>query len=136
MTETFRIQRFRFALPLLFSTLAACGGSSGAAPTISNLSIKPSTVSVGTASTVTGTLVVSDGDLDETEIDATITLPNGQSQALPPTVLQGAATQTSAAIQFAMLIDPPTAGKYVVSITVKDMEGMPSNTEITTIIAQ
>jgi hypothetical protein len=134
MSETLRIQRFRFALPLLLCSLAACGSST--TPTIANLSIKPPTASVGTANTLTGTLIVSDADGDETEIDATITPPGGQPQAIPSTFLQGPTGLTSASIKFTMILTPPAAGNYVVAITVKDMEGMPSNTEIATIVAQ
>ena len=140
MHTTFPTGTLRFASPLILVALAACGGGSstpsGPAPTISNFAITPATASVGKSNTLLGTLIVTDADADASEVDATIVLPTGQSQALPPTPLTGAAGNTAEVVQLAILLMPPVAGSYQVSVVVKDAEGLPSNTLTATIVAQ
>jgi hypothetical protein len=138
MNRLLPIAHLRFAASLLLCALAGCGGSKtdGAAPTISNLSIAPNDATVGTTTTFTGTLILSDPAGEESEIDATITLPGGQAQTLPPTPLQGATSLMSSPVEFVLAFAPPTAGSYQVSVFIKDSDGESSNTLTTTITAK
>ncbi len=132
-----RVLTSLLVLPALLTALAACGegGSSVPAPTISDLYLAPSAVSVGELDTLTGTLLVTDVEGDASELDGTITLPGGQAQALPPTPLQGASGLMAATVTFTLDLTPPVAGTYQVSVVVKDAEGQSSNTLTTTLDA-
>ena len=118
------------ALPVLLAALSGCGssGASEPAPVISDLSLTPTSVSAGKAATLTGTLTASDADaaVAVSSLDATITLPGGASQALPPTPLQ--APPGLAVVTFTLELTPPTAGSYEVAVFVTDTDGKTSNT--------
>jgi hypothetical protein len=138
MTKLVPIKPLRFAVSLLLCALAGCGGSNAPGPpsTISDLSITPSSATVGTTTTFTGTLHLTDPSGDESEIDGTITPPGGQPQAFQPTMLQGALGQKSVPVEFIVAFSPPLAGSYQVSVYIKDADGQPSNTLTTTITAK
>jgi hypothetical protein len=138
MNRLLPIEHLGLALCLSLGTLVGCGGSGGAVvpPTISDLVITPSTATVGTTTDFTGTLTLSDPEGDESTIDATITLPGGQSQTLPPSALQGVSGQKIAAVDVVLAFSPPTAGNYVVSVVVTDADGVASNALTATITAQ
>lgn len=136
MNQPSSLTHLRFAAPLVLCTLAACGGSSGSPPTISDLMISTDAIEVGEENTLTGTLVLSDPAGEESEIDATITLPGGQSETLPPTSLQDADGQMNATVDFAIIVAPPAAGSYGLSVFVKDSDGKSSNALMTTLTAQ
>lgn len=125
-----------FASCSLLLVLTACGNSAGTAPTISDLSLTPSEAPVGQQTTLTGKLLIDDPDGDEAEINVDFTLPGGQVQSLPSTPLQGVMGQMSAPVEFVLLLSPPTAGSYEVSVHCTDAAGNASNTLKTTIDAK
>ena len=118
--------------------LAGCGSdsaSSGTPPTISALSITPMDVTVGMSNTLTASLTVDDPEGDESEVDVTIKIPSGASQALPPTMIQGAGATTAVPLQVFLVLDPPTAGAYDLTFQCTDAEGNQSNALSTTVTA-
>jgi hypothetical protein len=126
-------------LPAAFalSGLSACSSSSSGSgapdhqpPSISNLQVtmQPNSIPVGQLTTLSGTLMLSDGDGDEQAVQASAVLPNGSRQSLPPTMLSNVSGQTSAMIQWVLVLDPPAAGTYTLSLSVDDSEGQSSNT--------
>ena len=108
-------------------SLAACTTDDSTAPTISNLTYSPSSLPVGQQSTISGMLAFSDpdGDLDQLAIE--VTLPDQSKQTLPMTDLQNVGTMTDGQIGWALIIVPPAAGAYHMSLWITDAEGNASN---------
>lgn len=119
----------RFSSPLLAATAAAitlfvsgCAGD-GAAPNVKDLTITPasaSALSVGKVGVLEGQVIVEDADGDLDELYAEITIPDGRSQTLAPTKLQGASGAKSAPVKVMLGIQPPAAGEYTLNVWIRD----------------
>ena len=122
---------------LLCLALAACASDDDtAAPTISNLTASPSSLPVGQQTTVSGTVMFSDPDGDLDQLGVEVTLPDQSKQALPMTDLQNVGTMTEGTIAWALIVVPPSAGRYDMKIWVTDAEGDPSNQLMGSAMAQ
>ncbi len=110
--------RIALALSLL---LAACASDdAGTAPMISSLTYTPMTVTVGQATTISGSIAFDDTDGDLDQLAADVALPDGSHQMLPMTDLQNVGDMTHGTIAFAMTLVPPAAGAYAFSLWITD----------------
>ncbi len=107
--------------------LVACTSDDGTAPTISNLTFAPAALPVGQQTTVSGTLAFSDPDGDLDQLGVEVTLPDQSKQTLPMTDLQNVGTMTDGSVAWALIIAPPTAGAYRMSLWITDADGHASN---------
>ena len=107
--------------------LAACTTDDNAAPTISNLTYAPNTMTVGVQTTISGSLDFSDPDGNLDQLAVEVTLPDQSKQMLPMTDLQNVGTMTEGTIAWALIVVPPSAGRYDMKIWITDVEGDPSN---------
>lgn len=124
-------------LPLVAAlALAACADDDGTAPAIANLTAAPLTAAVGATTTINGTLAFTDPDGDLAAIAITVTLPDGTTQELPASPVQGVTTQTEGTVTWALLLMPPAAGRYDLAISLLDEADHASNALTTAITAQ
>ena len=107
--------------------LVACASDDSTAPTISNLSYSPMSLPVGMQTTISGTIAFNDPDGDLEQLGAEITLPDGSKQTLPMTNLQNVGTMTDGSIGWALIVVPPSAGTYHMSLWITDADGHTSN---------
>jgi len=107
--------------------VSACATDDSADPVISDLTATPSSMTVGQQATISGTLVFDDPDGDLEELGAEITMPDGMRQALPMTDLIGVGDMTSGTLAWRMIVVPPTAGTYTLSLWLADADGHESN---------
>jgi hypothetical protein len=107
--------------------LFACSSDEGVAPEISNLTFTPTTITVGTQSTVTGSIQFTDADSDQSQIGIEVELPDQTRQSIPKTDLQGVDGQSEGTIAWAVLINPPFAGTYRFFLFITDAEDHESN---------
>jgi hypothetical protein len=112
---------------LLFTFLAACTSDDSSAPTISNLTFSPSSLSVGQQTTVSGTLAFSDPDGDLDQIGVEVTLPDQTKQTVPMTNVQNVGAMTEGTLSWAVIITPPAAGTYRLSLWITDAVEHESN---------
>jgi hypothetical protein len=103
------------------ATLFACADA-GAPPALSNLTLTPTTLDVNKQVTLQGDAIVEDADGDVSALLASITLPDGRTQPLAETALAADGVK-KAPVKVGVMLIPPTAGQYTLSIWVKDKEG-------------
>jgi len=108
-------------------SLVACTSDDSAAPKISNLTFSPSSLPVGQQSTISGTVGFSDPDGDLDQLGVEVTLPDQSKQTLPMSDLQNVGTMTDGSIAWALIIVPPSAGTYHLSLWITDAGGNASN---------
>lgn len=125
-------------------SLPACSssddGTPGAATSsfqLRELTLAPTTIPVGETSTLKGT-VSFDGKAAEgdAQFDLEVTLPGGTKQALPRSPVQGTAGVKSGSASVAVLLGPPAAGTYVVTLTMIDATGAKSNAASVDVVAK
>jgi hypothetical protein len=104
-------------------SLVACASDDTTAPTISNLTFSPTALPVGQQTTVSGTVAFSDPDGDLDQLGVEVTLPDQSKQSLPMTDLQNVGTMTDGTIAWALIIAPPAAGTYRMSLWITDADG-------------
>lgn len=120
------------SLALVLVTLSAC---SSAAPSISGLSITPTELPVGVATTLNGQFDFTDADGDLS--DVTMTIQRGtQTSSLPRAPIQGVGGQKSGKAGFAALFQSGAAGPVEVHVTAYDGAGNVSNELTTTIMVR
>lgn len=112
---------------LLCTTLAACASDDTTAPTISNLTFSPASLPVGQQTTVSGTVAFTDPDGDLDQLGVEVTLPDQTKQTLPMTDVQNVGTMTEGTLSWALIIAPPSAGTYRISIWITDADKHESN---------
>jgi len=106
-----------------------------ATPEISDLTATPSTMKVGQQATVTGTLHFDDADGDLSTLDGEITMPDGTKAALRSTDVTAIGAMTTGTLSWAMIVVPPSAGSYTLTLWVTDADGHESNRLETTATA-
>lgn len=117
---------FAFAFPfavLVTSSLLACSSeeSKGAAPTIRDFTLAPTTVEAGKATILEGEVTVEDADGDIAGLSARLMLPDGTAKDLQPNdVAAGSATTAPIKLQ-AQLALPP--GDYTLLVWARDRAG-------------
>jgi hypothetical protein len=121
---------------LLCALLAACTSDDSSAPTISNLTLSPSSLPVGQQTTVGGTITFSDPDGDLDQLGVEVTLPDQSKQTLPMTDVQNVGTMTEGTLSWALIIAPPSAGTYHMSLWITDADAHESNHLDATVTAQ
>lgn len=121
---------------LLCLALTACASDDSTAPTISNLTFSPSSLPVGQQTTVSGNFGFTDPDGDLDQLGVEVTLPDQSKQSLPMTDLQQVGTMTDGTIAWALIIAPPSAGTYHLSLWITDGDGNTSNHLEASAIAQ
>src|SRR5688572_10897000 len=92
--------------------LVACTSDDSTAPTISNLTYSPSSVTVGQQATISGTLAFVDPDGDLHQLGAEITMPDNSKQELAMVNLQNVGSMTDGSLSWALIVVPPMAGTY------------------------
>jgi hypothetical protein len=107
--------------------LAACTSDDSTGPTISNLTMSPTSFTVGMQTTINGSVKFTDPDGDLDQLAVEVTLPNQTKQMLPMTDLQNVGTMTDGTIAWALIFVPPSAGTYQMSLWVTDADGHLSN---------
>jgi hypothetical protein len=123
----------RTRVPVLVSVLLAsllavgCGEDKGTAPTISDLTIQTTSVTVGEQVTVSGQFTFSDPDGDLESFSVEVTAPTGLSQTVGPQAIQGAAGVTTGPVGLAVVFNPGVVGDYVFAVWVTDSAGNDSN---------
>jgi hypothetical protein len=131
--------RTNFLLTMCLA-FTACSSDDSTAPTISNLTMTPTTLPVAQQTTVSGTFsfVDPDGDLDQIGIE--VTLPDGSKQGskqgLPMTDLMNVGTMTEGQLAWALIVAPPQAGTYQLSLWITDLDMNESNHLQSTATAQ
>ena len=126
----------RFFLPLAFA-LAACSSdgtegaaaSKGAAPKISNLSFKSTTLAVGKIETIQGTVDFEDADGDFVGLEGQASI-SGQTQAIPRTGVTS--TDKTGKIVIQLQLGASVAGTANVEFWGVDKNGNQSNRETAT----
>jgi hypothetical protein len=121
----------RLALCLSF---AACATDS-TSPTISDLTSTTSTMTVGQQTTVAGTLRFDDPDGDLALLAGEIRMPDATTHALQSTDARGVGSLSTGTLGWQMLVIPPMAGTYTLTLWLTDEEGNESNHVETTAIA-
>jgi hypothetical protein len=116
----------RLALLALLLALA-CTDGDGAAPTVSALTIAPTEIAVGATTTVSGTFAFADADGDVTNLAVSITPPGGALVPGPVTPVAAAAGVTAGTINWSVVLAPPAAGDYVLTLGVIDDADHASN---------
>ncbi len=116
--------KFRTFTPALLSLLFACGlflcDSSGEPPVLSDLTLSPSDIAVGTPTTVRASLRYGDPDGDILEVLFAIQGPGADvTQTLPITGDRGTAGQLQVDLQLTL----PAAGMYEVTLRIRDANG-------------
>lgn len=114
------------------------GGASGegTAPVISDITFSPDKAVVGTQVTITGSVKFTDPDGDVDSLHVEIKLPGGSSQSIPSVQVQGAGGVTQSQAAFAIILLPPAAGEYVLSVWLADAAGSASNKLEATVTAE
>jgi len=118
---------------LAAGTLFGCASSnpsgsmpSGAAPTISNLTVTPTNVAVGKLQTLSGQFDFEDPDGDLSEIGLTVKM-GAQSTSIPRSALQNVSGQTAGQGFFAAALQVPQSGTVELHVVVYDAAGQVSN---------
>jgi hypothetical protein len=114
------------AIYLALTLTTACA-TDATSPEISELTATPNTMTVGEQVTLSGTLHFDDPDGDLDQLGAEITLPDQTRQALPMTNLIGVGSMTTGTLGWRMLVVPPSAGDYTLSLWLTDASGNESN---------
>jgi len=112
------------------------GGQSGTAPVISDLAYSPDKAAVGTQTTINGTIKFTDAEGDVDKIGIELKLPDGTTQTLPSSAVQGAAGIKAGQAAFIIVLMPPTAGQYTFEIWLADTAGNASNRLSGTVAAE
>ena len=112
---------------LLCLALAACTSDDGTAPAIANLTFSPNALPVGQQTTINGNFTFTDPDGDLDQLGVELTLPDQSKQSLPMTDLQNVGTMTDGTIAWALIVAPPAAGTYHLSLWITDSDGNKSN---------
>jgi hypothetical protein len=107
--------------------LAACTSDDSAAPTISDMTYSPMSMTVGVQTTISGTIKFTDPDGDLDQLAVEITLPDQSKSMVPMSDLQNVGSMTSGTIAWALIAVPPTAGTYRMSLWITDADGNLSN---------
>lgn len=99
---------------------SGCAGE-GAPPNVKDLTVtNAAALSVGKVGVLEGQVTVEDVDGDLDELYAEITIPDGRSQTLAPTKLQGAGSAKVAPVKVMLAIQPPAAGEYTLNVWIRD----------------
>jgi hypothetical protein len=104
-----------------------CGGAPPTPPQIDQLAYDPALISVGKQTNITGSLAFIDDSGDIHELDASIQLPSGQVQPFPPTPVAGVSGVKAGALNFALSVALPVAGRYQLEVWLVDDAGGDSN---------
>lgn len=105
-------------------------------PSISSLTAAPLTVPAGASSTISGQLHFTDPDGDVDLIAITVVLPDGSSQDIPAADVQGVAGMSEGDLTWAVILNPPSAGRYDLELSLIDAGDNESNVLTTTITVQ
>ncbi len=109
----------------------------GTAPVLSNLMLETDLMgTVGEDLTTRGSVTVADPDGDVRKLRATVNLPNGNSQDLPPSIVPASADTVTFSIQLLMVLRPPEAGTYRMDVRVDDAMGNLSEPVSFEVVAQ
>ena len=129
----------RITVPLLSVMLfavVACTEDHGDPPVIANLTASPLTVPVGAATTISGTLTFTDRDGDLDLIAVTVVTPDDSRVDLAPAPIQIPGGLTEGQLTWAVILQPPAAGRYDLELSVIDEADNDSNTLTTSLTAQ
>ncbi|HVH47447.1 MAG TPA: hypothetical protein VM925_34165 [Labilithrix sp.] len=129
--------RLRFAALSLFVVLVGCTNASaqedstqkstGAAPTISDLTYGPNETNVGQSTLVSGELVFEDVDGDVAELALEVRVPGTDvPQALPRQSTKANGTQNGK-VAIVVSLAPPVVGDYEFVVYLVDAKGNESN---------
>jgi hypothetical protein len=122
---------------LLLVLVGACASDPDPVPpTIANLSYSPLSLPVGQQGTVNGTLTFDDPDGDLAQLAVEVTLPDHSRQTLPMSNLQNVGAMTEGTIAWALIVVPPTAGRYDFSLWITDAAMNVSNKLDGSVMAQ
>jgi hypothetical protein len=123
--------RAHFLALLVTLEVLACGCAAddegGTPPSISDLSLSPTSLSTGQQNVVTGTFAFEDDDADVLELDVDLELPDGTRQSLPATDVQDSAGDAVGTITLTLAIVPPSPGRYTFQLWLVDAAGGESN---------
>jgi hypothetical protein len=106
--------------------LTACTDD-GTPPEISALTYTPDTVTVGVASTVTGSIAFDDVDGDLSRLNVELIGPDSQLHSIPSANITALGDLKTGTLPFQMVFGPPTAGDYTFNIWISDDAGNDSN---------
>jgi len=106
-------------LSCLFFGGLGCGAASSP-PAIDQLVYDHNPIAVGKQANLSGSFTFADSSGDARELNVTVQLPSGQSQALPASPIAGAAGQKSGTLTFALTVIPPVAGHYGFELWIVD----------------
>ncbi len=107
--------------------MAACTSDDTTAPAISNLTFSPNSLPVGAQTTISGNMTFSDPDGDLDQLGVEIELPDQSKQLLPMSDVQNVGTMTEGTLAWALIVAPPAAGTYRLSLWLTDVDGHESN---------
>jgi hypothetical protein len=113
---------------LALSLAAACGteGTQGSAPVITDLTLDPTTVALGT-STLTARFTVNDADLDANAFLVHLTGPDRVTRTLGPSTITNLAGRNNVVVMARISLILNAAGAYTVELQVNDLAGHGSN---------
>ena len=108
---------------LLAMSAIGCGGAANQPPVIQNLTYGPDKIALGKQTTISGNFTFTDDSGVLKELDASLQLPSGEVQAVPPTPIQGAPAQKSGTVTFSVTVAPLLAGRFRLDVWVVDGVG-------------
>lgn len=126
------------AVAALLLSVAACGeessDSTGAAPTISELTLTPDTITVGTATRLDGQLQFEDADADVRFLAVELRPAVGPAQRLPDVAVQGSAA--AGRVDFLLMLQVPAPAEVKIAVWLVDAEENESNTLEAQVVAE
>src|SRR5688572_15695930 len=112
-----RLVRSFLSLSLL---LAACADDEGSAPSISDLLMSTTEMTVGQQNSLGGSLGFEDADADVVQLHAELALPDDEAQPVADVDLAGAADRTDGRLAFSLVLLPPASGDYAFALWLSD----------------
>jgi len=107
---------------------SGCGSEdAGAPPAIANMTYAPSTIPVGTPTTITGSLDFDDPDADAREIAMNLVDAAGTRQSVGAVDVAAARGRTSGTLAFALFVQPLISGAITLEVFLIDDQGNQSN---------
>jgi hypothetical protein len=115
------------ALLLASFTIGCTDDPDGTAPSISDLSLVPATLTAGQPNVMKAQLSFVDPDADVSDLIIAIELPDRSRQMAPPSDVIGSAGKTEGTAGVNLTIMPPDPGTYHFELWLKDANGAESN---------
>ncbi|CAN5924816.1 hypothetical protein BH11MYX4_BH11MYX4_44920 [soil metagenome] len=135
-----RLTSFTSALYVVAAgSLLACSSSSdskGAAPTITNFVLTPTTLTVGQNAKLDGSMTIEDADGDIAGASGEVLFPDGKIAPIQDVSLSAGTAKSAPVVYTIPSLPVPIAGEYTVSVQARDHAGNQSAKAVVKLTAQ